>query len=79
MINVLKQLKPYCNPTLHEELCMFLTDGSDVNYRNNLAHGLMGTMGMIKHGHYLFYLANLLYFKGKDFLNIGAEKYSKIV
>lgn len=74
LINVLKQLKPYCNPTLHEELCMFLTDGSDVNYRNNLAHGLMGTMGMLKYGHYMFYLANLLYFNGKDFLKIGAEE-----
>jgi hypothetical protein len=28
-------------------------------------------MDMFRYGHYLFYLSNLLYFKGKDFLKIG--------
>lgn len=71
LIGILNQLKPYCNPTLFDELYMFLVDGNDVNFRNRLLHGLMGTMDMIRYGHYLFYLANLLYFKGKDFLRIG--------
>jgi hypothetical protein len=71
LIGILKQLQPYCNPALYDELYMFLVDGNDVNFRNRLLHGLMGTMDMIRYGHYLFYLANLLYFKGKDFLRIG--------
>lgn len=71
LVGILNQLKPYCNPALHDELYMFLVDGSDVNFRNRLLHGLMGTMDMIRYGHYLFYIANLLFFKGKDFLRIG--------
>lgn len=71
LVGILNQLKPYCNPTLYDELYMFLVDGNDVNFRNRLLHGLMGTMDMFRYGHYLFYLSNLLYFKGKDFLKIG--------
>ncbi len=71
LIAILKQLQPYCNPVLYDELYMFLVDGNDVNFRNRLLHGLMGTMDMIRYGHYLFYLSNLLYFKGKEFLRIG--------
>lgn len=71
LVGILNQLKPYCNPALFDELYMFLVDGNDVNFRNCLLHGLMGTMDMFRYGHYLFYLANLLYFKGKDFLKIG--------
>ena len=71
LIGILNQLKSYCNPALYDELFMFLVDGNDVNFRNRLLHGLMGTMDMIRYGHYLFYLANLLYFKGKEFLRIG--------
>lgn len=73
MIGILKQLKPYCNSTLYDELYMFLVDGNDVNYRNTLLHGLMWSMDMLRYGHYLFYLANLLYFRGKDMLKIGEE------
>ena len=71
MIGILKQLKPYCNSTLYDEMYMFLVDGNDVNYRNSLMHGLMWSMDMLRYGHYLFYLANLLYFRGKDMLKIG--------
>ena len=71
LVGILNQLKPYCNPVLYDELRMFLVDGNDVNYRNRLLHGLMGTMDMYRYGHYLFFLANLLYFRGKDFLKIG--------
>ena len=71
LIGILNQLKPFCNPALYDELYMFLVDGNDVNFRNRLLHGLMGTMDMFRYGHYLFYLSNLLYFKGKDFLKIG--------
>lgn len=68
---VLRELKSYCNPVLYDELFMFFVDGNDVNYRNRLLHGLMDSFNMIRYGHYLFYLANLLYFNGKDFLVIG--------
>lgn len=71
LIKVLKELKPYCNSTLHDELTMFFVDGNDVNYRNRLMHGLMGSMDMLRYGHYMFYLANLLYFKGRKFLEMG--------
>ena len=71
LVGILKQLGTFCNPTLYEELNMFLVDGNDVNYRNKLLHGLMGSMDMLRYAHYVFYLANLLYFKGKDFLRIG--------
>lgn len=71
LVGILNQLKPHCNPALYDELYMFLVDGNDVNFRNRLLHGLMGTMDMIRYGHYLFYLANLLYFRGKAFLKIG--------
>ena len=77
LIRVLDQLEPYCNSTLYDELFMFLVDGNDVNYRNRLLHGLMGSMDMLQYGHYLFYLSNQLYFKGKDFLKIGEEQNSK--
>lgn len=74
LIKVLNELKPYCNSTLHDELTMFFVDGNDVNYRNRLMHGLMGSMDMLRYGHYMFYLANLLYFRGRKFLEMGEEK-----
>lgn len=77
LIKVLNELKPYCNSTLHDELTMFFVDGNDVNYRNRLLHGLMGSMDMLRYGHYMFYLANLLYFKGRKFLEMG-EEYKRV-
>lgn len=77
LISILKQLEPYCNSTLYDELYMFLIDGNDVNYRNRLLHGVMGSMDMLRYGHYLFYLANQLYFRGKDFLKLGEEQSAK--
>lgn len=74
LIGILSQLKPYCNETLYDELEMFFVNGNDVNYRNNLLHGLIWSMDMLKYGHYLFYLSNLLYFSGKKFLTIGDEQ-----
>ena len=74
LMGILKQLKPYCNPTLYDEISMFFVDGNDVNYRNLLMHGMMWSMDMLRYGHYLFYLSNLLYFKGKEFLRIGEEQ-----
>lgn len=71
---ILTQLKPYCNPTLYDELYMFLIDGNDVNYRNKLLHGLMWSMDMLRYGHYLFYVANLLFFSGRKFLEIGGDE-----
>lgn len=71
---ILTQLKSFCNPTLYDELNMFLIDGNDVNYRNNLLHGLMWSMDMLRYGHYLFYVANLLYFNGRKFLAIGGDE-----
>ena len=72
--DILNQLEPSCNPTLYDELKLFFVDGNDVNYRNRLMHGLMDSMDMLRYGHYMFYMANLLYFKGKEFLEIGREK-----
>lgn len=68
---VLKQLLKYSHNTLIEELEMFFVNGNDVNYRNELAHGLIDTFNLVRHGHYLFYVANLLFFLGKDFLKLG--------
>lgn len=73
LIRVLKQLKPYCNSTFYDELEMFFIDGNDVNYRNKLMHGLMNSMDILRYGHYMFYLANLLYFRGKMFLEMGRD------
>ena len=73
LIGILNQLKPYCNPTLFDELFFYLVDGNDVNYRNRLLHGLMWSMEMLQYGHYLFYLSNLLFFEGKGFLKIGGR------
>lgn len=70
---ILTQLRPHCNSTLYNELTFFFVDGNDVNYRNRLMHGLMGSMDVLRYGHYMFYLANLLYFKGKKFLEMGQE------
>ena len=71
LVGILNQLKPYCNSTLYDELYMFLVDGNDVNFRNRLLHGLMDSMDMLRYAHYVFYLSNLLFFKGKEFLRIG--------
>ena len=68
---VLKQLKKYSHKTLIDELELFFVNGNDVNYRNELMHGLIDTFNMVRHGHYLFYVANLLYFHGRDFLKLG--------
>ncbi len=73
LIEILKQLKPYCNSTLYDELKFFLVDGNDVNYRNRLMHGLMGSMDVLRYGHYMFYLSNLLYFKGRKLLEMGEK------
>jgi hypothetical protein len=73
LTGILKGLESHCNPALHDELYMFFDDGNDINYRNALLHGLMDVMGMLKHGLYLFYVANLLYIRGKDFLKLGEE------
>lgn len=70
---ILKGLQPYCNPALYDELYMFFVDGNDVNYRNNLLHGLMDVMAILRHGLYLYYVANQLYMRGKDFLKLGGE------
>lgn len=37
-------------------------------------HDLLGSMDMLRYGHYMFYLANLLYFRGRKFLEMGEEK-----
>ena len=74
LIGILTQLRPYCNPTLYDELTFFLVDGNDVNYRNRLMHGLMGSMDELRYGHYMFYLSNLLYFNGRKFLEMGGEE-----
>lgn len=71
---ILTHLNSYCNPTLYDELVMFLIDSNDVNYRNKLLHGLMWSMDMLRYGHYLFYVANLLYFRGRKFLEIGSDE-----
>ena len=68
---VLKQLKKYSHKTLIDELELFFVNGNDVNYRNELMHGLIDTFNMVRHGHYLFYVAHLLYFHGRDFLKLG--------
>ncbi len=71
LVGILNQLKPYCNSALIDELNMLFVDGNDVNFRNRLLHGLMGPIDMLYYGHYLFYLSNLLYFRGKKFLHVG--------
>ena len=73
LMGILNQLRPYCNDTLYDELTMFLVDGNDVNYRNRLLHGLIGSMETLRHGHYLFYLSNLFFFTGKNFLIFGSN------
>ena len=69
----LKGLRQYGNQTLLDELDFFLNNGCDVNLRNRLMHGLIRMDDMLRYGHYLFYIANILYLKGEKFLDIGKD------
>lgn len=58
----LSELKPYINEELHFEIYSFLTQGYDVNFRNNLLHGILNPMDAYRYSPYIMYLCLRLYF-----------------
>lgn len=63
----LTALKPHLKGVLYDELRFFLTNGSDVNFRNQIAHGLMFPGMIVEEGIYLWWLAIKLLFCEKEF------------
>ena len=67
----LSELKPYLNEELHFELESFLVKGYDVNFRNELLHGLMRPQEAYRFAPYLLYLCVRLYFFPEGFREIN--------
>lgn len=62
----LTALKPHLKGVLHDELGFFLNNGADVNFRNKIAHGLIGPDYIMEQGIYLWWLAIKLMFCEKE-------------
>lgn len=54
---VLTSLKPHMKGVLYDEMSFFLNNGADVNFRNKIAHGLIGPDYIEEQGIYLWWLA----------------------
>lgn len=52
------------------EIESFLQNGIDVNFRNNLSHGLLTHFEIEKYGIYLWWICLKLYFEGKSIIKI---------
>lgn len=63
----LSALKPHLKGVLYDELCFFLINGADVNFRNRIAHGLLHPTTISQEGLYLWWLAIKMLFCEKDF------------
>ena len=64
---ILITLKPHLNGVLYDELSFFLNNGSDVNFRNKIAHGLIDPNQITNHGLYLWWLAIKMMFCENEF------------
>jgi hypothetical protein len=62
----LTALKPHLKGVLYDELRFFLNHGSDVNFRNQIAHGLMDPEIILEQGVYLWWLAIKMIFCEKE-------------
>lgn len=62
----LTALKPHLKGILFDELRFFLNHGVDVNFRNQIAHGLMEPEIILEQGVYLWWLANKMMFCEKE-------------
>jgi hypothetical protein len=67
---VLEKIKSITSPDLHDELKNFLNDAHSVNFRNELAHGLMNSVLLHHYGQYLWWLTLKLVFKTKEYFKI---------
>ena len=59
-------LKPHLKGVLYDELSFFLNNGADVNFRNKIAHGLIGPDYIMEQGLYLWWLAIKMFFCEKE-------------
>ena len=62
----LTALKPHLKGVLYDELRFFLNHGADVNFRNQIAHGLMAPEIILEQGIYLWWLAVKMVFCEKE-------------
>lgn len=53
---LIKKVRPLANDDIMDELDSFLVDNNNVNFRNELLHGLIETALVQKYGHYLWWL-----------------------
>ena len=53
------------------EIESFLNHGIDVNFRNNLSHGLLTPFEIEKYGIYLWWICLKLYFEEKNMIKIA--------
>lgn len=66
---VLNKIKPYMSKAFNDELRYFFIDGSDVNLRNKMMHGLIDNPLLVnKYSVYLLYFALNLFFREDKFL-----------
>ena len=62
------------DPDLMAELQGFLVAGSDVNFRNELAHGNMHAVHLYHYGRYLWWLTLKLVFQTQQFFSLKNKK-----
>lgn len=63
----LDKVQPLATPDIIEELKSFLVDGNNVNFRNELSHGLVDEIFIHKYGMYLWWLSLKLITRTKEF------------
>ncbi len=62
LTNILELLKNHFKEDLYHDFRLFFNAASDVNMRNNIAHGLWGYNEILKHAPYCIWLAIKIYF-----------------
>ena len=69
----LQKMEEMTEPDLMAELKGFLVEGSDVSFRNELAHGNMHTVNIHHYGKYLWWLALKLVFQTQQYFTIKID------
>ena len=65
----LEKIKGITDSDLHKELFSFLIDLNDINFRNEVCHGLMNPMLVNHYGIYLWWLSLKMIIKTKDYFS----------
>lgn len=65
----LEKIKGITDSDLHKELIGFLADSNDINFRNELCHGLMNPMLINHYGIYLWWLSLKMIIQTKDYFS----------